>query len=77
MHIPHLADAGGAGETPHPIAELSVVRLGKPVQTKEGIVPSGASGTVVHIHDDGRAFIIEFYEPFHAVATVEADAIAA
>jgi hypothetical protein len=77
MHVSHLADSNVAGETPRAIAELSVVRLSKSVQTKDGIVPSGAIGTVVHIHDDGRAFIIEFYEPFHAVATVEADAIAA
>jgi hypothetical protein len=77
MNVSHAADAGAAGETPRPIAELSIVTLGKPVQTKEGTVPTGATGTVVHIHDDGRAFIIEFYEPFHAVATVEADAIAA
>jgi hypothetical protein len=77
MHESHLADTNVAGGKPRLIAELSIVRLGKPVQTKEGTVPSGASGTVVHIHDDGRAFIIEFYQPFHAIATVEAEAIAA
>ena len=77
MNASHATDTNVAGETPSPIAELSIVRLGKPVQTKEGTLPSGASGTVVHVHDDCRAFIIEFYEPFHAVATVEADAIAA
>jgi hypothetical protein len=54
-----------------------MVRLGKPVETKRGTVPSGSSGTVVHVFQDGRAYIIEFHEPFHAVATVEADAIAA
>jgi hypothetical protein len=77
MDVSHLADARVAGETLRPIAEMSLVRLGKPVQTRAGTVPAGASGNVVHIHDDGRAFIIEFYEPFHAVATAEADAIAA
>ncbi len=77
MQVSHLADTNVAGEKPLRIAELSVVRLGKPVQTKDGIVPSRASGTVVHVHNEGRAFIIEFYEPFHALATVEADAIAA
>jgi hypothetical protein len=77
MNVSNLGDANAAGETSRPIAELSIVTLGKPVQSKEGTVPSGANGAVVHIHDDGRAFIIEFYEPFHAVATAEADAIAA
>ncbi len=59
------------------IAELSVVRLSKSVETEDGTVPAGSSGTVVHAYDDGQAFVIEFYQPFHAVATVEADAIAA
>lgn len=59
------------------VAELTVVTLGKPVETRQGIVPAGSSGTVVHAYNDGQAYIIEFYEPFHAVATVEADAIAA
>ncbi len=47
------------------------------METKQGTVPGGATGTVVHVFSDGRAYIIEFYEPFQAVATVEADAIAA
>jgi|ERR1019366_2261522 hypothetical protein len=59
------------------VAELTVVRLGKPVETKQGTVPAGSSGTVVHAYRDGQAYIIEFHEPFHAVATVEAGAIAA
>jgi hypothetical protein len=59
------------------VAELGIVTLSKAVETSEGVVPGGASGTVVHVHGDGRAYIIELYEPFHAVATVEADAIAA
>jgi hypothetical protein len=59
------------------VAELTIVRLGKPVETSQGMVPAGSSGTVVHAYGDGQAYIIEFYEPFHAVATVEADAIAA
>jgi hypothetical protein len=60
-----------------PPAELSIVKLGMPVETKQGTVPSGSSGTVVHVFQDGRAYIVEFYEPFHTVATVEADAITA
>ena len=59
-----------------PVTKLSIVKLGKPVGTKQGTVPAGSSGTVVHAYTTGDAYIIEFYEPFHAVATVEADALA-
>jgi hypothetical protein len=62
---------------PRPAVELSILTLGKPVETKQGTLPSGSSGTVVHVFNDGLAYIVEFPEPFHAVATVEADAIAA
>lgn len=58
------------------VAELTIVRLGKPVETSQGTVPAGSNGTVVHAYGDCQAYIIEFHEPFHAVATVEADAIA-
>jgi hypothetical protein len=65
-----------AGRTkPRSVAELSVVKLGKPVQAQQGTLPAGSSGTVVHVYTDGQACIVEFYEPFHAVVTVEADAI--
>ena len=60
-----------------PVAELSIVKLRSPVETKQGTVPIGSTGTVVHAYSDGQAYIIEFYEPIHAVATVEADAVAA
>lgn len=53
------------------------MKLRSPVETKQGTVPVGSTGTVVHAYSDGQAYIIEFYEPFHTVATVEADAIAA
>lgn len=59
------------------VAELTVVTLGRPVTTWQGLVPAGSSGTVVHAYRDGEAYIIEFHEPFHALATVETDCIAA
>jgi hypothetical protein len=59
------------------VAELGVVKLAQPVATRQGSLPAGSCGTVVHAYSDGQAYIIEFHEPFHAVATVEADAIAA
>ncbi len=73
---PGQVGQGAAGKVGS-VAELSVVRLSRPVATQQGTVPAGSCGTVVHACDDGQACIIEFYEPFHAVATVEADAIAA
>jgi hypothetical protein len=67
----------GASSTARAVPELSIIKLSLPVETKQGTVPAGSTGTVVHAYSDGQAYIIEFYEPFHAVATVEADAIAA
>ena len=65
------------GDRPRAITELSVVRIRSAVVTEDGTVPAGSHGTVVHAYDDGQAYIIEFYEPFHAIATVEANAVAA
>jgi hypothetical protein len=72
-----VSEIAGGPATARSVAELSVVTLGRPVHSNEGVIPAGASDTVVHAYGDGQAYIIEFYEPFHAVATVEADAIAA
>ncbi len=58
----------------HP--ELSIVALARPVASDEGEVPAGAVGTVVHIYPEERAYEVEFFRPFHALATVEAAAIA-
>jgi len=65
-------------ETYHPPRhpELSLVSLGRPVQSDDGLLPSGARGTVVHVYPAERAYEVEFYEPFHTVVTVEAPAIA-
>jgi uncharacterized protein DUF4926 len=61
-------------ELRHP--ELSLVSLGRPVESDEGLLPPGATGTVVHVYPDERAYEVEFQRPFHAVATLEAAAIA-
>jgi hypothetical protein len=71
-----VSEFAGGSPKAGSVAVLSIVTLAKAVETKQGTVPVGATGTVVYAHGDGRATIIEFYEPFHAVATVEADAIA-
>jgi hypothetical protein len=63
------------GEKPrHP--ELSLVSLSQPVTSDEGLLPEGATGTVVFVYPAEQAYEVEFQEPFHTVATVEAAAIA-
>jgi Domain of unknown function (DUF4926) len=57
----------------HP--ELSVVSLARAVASEGGLLPPGATGTVVHVYPQERAYEVEFFEPFHTVATVEAAAI--
>jgi Domain of unknown function (DUF4926) len=61
------------GDGRHP--ELSRVSLARPVESEDGILPSGATGTVVHVYPGERAYEVEFNRPFHTLATVEADAI--
>jgi hypothetical protein len=63
-------------EASAPISELALARLVTEVKTKHGILPAGASGTVVHVFPDATAYLIEFSEPFHCVAVVDASAVA-
>jgi len=57
----------------HP--ELSLVTLARPVEAEGRVLPSGATGTVVHVYPEERAYEVEFIHPFHTLATVEAAAI--
>jgi Domain of unknown function (DUF4926) len=66
--------AGLLRRSHHP--ELSLVSLGRPVETVDGLLPPGSTGTVVHVYPAERAYEVEFQRPFHTVATVEAAAIA-
>jgi hypothetical protein len=59
------------------LAELCRVTLAQAVQSDEGLLPVGASGTIVHAWDDGESFEVEFTTPFQAIATVMADDIVA
>jgi hypothetical protein len=63
-------------QKPTGFVELSQITLVRPVKADEGIIPAGATGTVVHIWHSGTACEVEFIEPFHAIATVKADDIA-
>ena len=57
----------------HP--ELSLVSLTCAVESQDGLLPAGATGTVVHVYSQGRAYEVEFSEPFHTIATIEATAL--
>jgi len=59
-----------------PFAELAPVTLKRPVEVGEQRLPAGSRGTVVAAYRDGNGFEVEFFEPFHAVVTVEADDLA-
>jgi len=52
----------------HP--QLSTVTLARPVTTGDAILPTGATGTVVHVYPGERGYEVEFHWPFHAVVTV-------
>ena len=70
------AQSAGEGERVMTHPELSMVSLTRPVEADGRLLPSGSTGTVVHVYPDERAYEVEFNRPFHAVATVDADAIA-
>ena len=54
-------------------AELSMIKLSRPVASEDGEVPAGSSGTIVHIWPSGMAYEVEFAYPFPTVATVQKD----
>ncbi|MCJ2074116.1 DUF4926 domain-containing protein [Methylobacterium sp. E-016] len=59
-----------------PIDELDHVTLAYPVESAAGErVPEGASGTVVGVYAGGKAFEVEFTQPFNALATVHLDGV--
>jgi hypothetical protein len=51
------------------------VSLARSISTADGSLPPSATGTVVHVYPEESAYEIEFFKPFHTVATVEAAAI--
>ena len=58
-------------------AELAPVTLKRPIEAEGRRLPAGSRGTVVAAYRDGTGFEVEFFEPFHAVVTLEADDLAA
>lgn len=63
-------------ETPRILPELSVVRLANAVESADGVIPKGSTGTVVARYAGGRGYEIEFTRPFHTVATVDVSDLA-
>jgi hypothetical protein len=59
------------------LSELRRVTLAQSVQSDEGMLPAGSTGTIVHVWQDGEYYEVEFTAPFQAIATVMADDIVA
>jgi type III restriction enzyme len=76
-----LSEAGGevARNDPQAFKELDEVELTVPVHdTMSGReLPAGARGTVVGVWRGGRAYEVEFTEPFASLVTVQAEGLTA
>lgn len=57
------------------IAELAIVALRRSLACKEGVLPEGTRGIVVHVYRGGAAYEVEFSEPFACVLTLMPDDI--
>lgn len=51
--------------------EHECVRLLVALASRDGVIPAGAEGVVVHVHGAGEALEVEFFEPVQTVETVE------
>jgi Domain of unknown function (DUF4926) len=58
----------------HP--EHSRVALSQGVDSRDGWVPAGTRGTVVHVYPDEAAYLIEFTRPVQTIAMVKASFVA-
>jgi hypothetical protein len=53
------------------LAEHSLACLSNPVDLEDGRrLPAGARGTIVFVHGDDEAYMVEFTSPFHVITTV-------
>ena len=60
------------------LTEHSIAMLSLPFTLDDGrTLPAGSAGAVVGIWGEGKAYEIEFIEPFHAVVTVPARRLSA
>jgi hypothetical protein len=56
--------------------DYALVRLRSVVGTDAGILLPGTIGTIVHRHDSGEAYEVEFVEPVAIVVTLRSDDLA-
>lgn len=51
-------------------AEFSVVALRRAVRHRDITFPAGTRGVIVHRHDDGEGYEVEFSQPVQAVLSL-------
>jgi hypothetical protein len=56
--------------------EFDVISLARPVECEGRLIQPGTLGTVLDVSPSGLRFEIEFFQPFHCVATVWIEDIA-
>lgn len=74
---PETEQPPDAAEKKRRFAELSIVSLRDQAAVDSRVLPAGSRGTVVAAYSDGIGYEVEFFEPFHAVVTLEADDLSA
>jgi len=57
--------------------EHAVVSLRTSIDADGQVLPEGARGTIVGIYRGGAAYEVEFFEPFHCLATLKPEMLAA
>jgi hypothetical protein len=78
--IKNLATAGNPEMSGRKLilAEHSIAILSSPWNLDDGrTLPAGAAGAIVGVWGGGKAYEVEFAEPFHAVVTVPASELSA
>lgn len=68
-----------AMDTPLPVlVEHSIATLSSPLDLDDGrTLPAGSAGAIVGVWRGGKAYEVEFVEPFHVVTTVSAHGLLA
>ena len=70
-----LAQPSSATKAAVLLTEYSFVRLNRPVNAGGVTYPAGSRGVIVHRHDDGIGFEVEFEQPAFRVITLTASDI--
>ena len=67
------AGAHASGPTPPFLPELSSVVAVREIHEGDKVVPPGAKGAIVFVHDGGAGYEVEFVEPVHVVISASRD----